>query len=165
MFSLRLVLAALVLSLSVPGFAQETLVVTKAGYFLVKVDATGNPTLVKIDRVITIGDPPPDAPTDPTDPPAVKFRTAVKNATAIVFDPNKTNTKKALAQLYRTTSQLPVQNKTQLVEATNVIFAALQLPQAWVDWKAKVDAAASFAEDADKSRAAWEIIAEVLEMP
>jgi len=146
--------------------AETTLVVTKAGYFLLVQDADGVPSLVKITNVIRLGDAPPtDPPTDPTDPPADVLRAAVKAATEAVTDPNKDRTKIALAKLYRTTGGLPVTSADQLKEATRVIFNALQLPAPWSAWKATTDGAAdSFAAgDVDKIRAAWVIIAEVLE--
>lgn len=148
----------------VPAFASaQTLVVTKAGYFLLEQDAAGNPSLKKIATVINL-----DSPGDPQPPPPVdQFRGAVKKATDEVVDPNKANTKTALAKLYRTTSQLPVTTAAQVREATAVIFGALQLPQVWTAWKAKVDAAvvASFGEDVDKTKSGWQVIAETLEAP
>ena len=154
------------------ALTDATLVVTKAGYFLLSQDADGNPTLKKFANVIKLGEA-PDQPTDPTDPPAEKvFRTAVTKATGAVQDPNKANAKKALATLYRTAGQLPVQSAQQLKEATDVIYNALKPPggnlsQAWDAWKAAVEGAAeSFADgDADKTRQAWQIIAEMLEGP
>lgn len=103
-------------------------------------------------------DPPPDPP--PVETPLDKFRGAVRAATTVVSDPNKAATQTALAKLYSTVAGLPVTDRQQLVQATDILFSALGLPAAWQSWKGKVDAASQPFTAIGEARAAWQAISE-----
>lgn len=153
------VLATILLAVATVVHAADTLVVTKSGVWVLSI--TGDtPTLVKYaGEVIRL-----DGGTNPTDPTTPEtFGAKVTKITDDVVDANKKNTKVALAQLYKTTASIPVADVAQLNVATNTIFNALNLPQAWKDWKAKVDEASKPYTTLDSARKAWVIIAQVLE--
>lgn len=99
-----------------------------------------------------------DGPPPPPPPPTgaiEKHKTAVRDATTAVADPNKQATRTALAKLYSTVAGLPVTDRSQLAQATDVLFSAMGLPAPWTAWKAAVDASlAKFTALAD-ARAAW----------
>lgn len=147
--------------------AEDALVITKAGYFLLVQDEQGVPSLVKLARVIKLEEPVADPvePVDPMNPPVEQLRAAVKEATEAVTEPNKARASKGLADLYQKTSEVPVQSPQQLQVTTDVLFNGLQLPPQWTEWKVKVDKAVeSFAGgDVGKWRSAWTVIADVLE--
>lgn len=158
----RLLLPLLLLSLfAATSSAADTLVITKSGYYLLTTDATGSPTLQKFMSVVKLDEPsPPEPPTNPTELEA--HRKAVQAATDKVSDPNKANTKKALAELYRTIAGLPVTEPSQLQTATTLMFNALGLPM-WSEWKTTVDKSLSGFASLDDAKRAWLIVAEVLE--
>jgi len=161
---MRAVLVAVLLLFASPAFADDVLIVTKAGYFLLSTDASGVPALRPIKQVIRLAEPPvdPEPEPDPTDRLA-KHRQTVQAATDKVTDQNKSNTKVALAKLYRTVQQLPVTNTDQLVQATNTMFNALTLPAAWQSWKWDIDQSVAGFVALDDAKKAWQVVAEVLE--
>ena len=122
----------------------------------------GEAMVTPIKKVIDVS----GTPAPPTDPPPIipleVHRKAVIAATDKVSDANKANQKKALATLYRTTAGLPVTDKAQLVQATDILFNALGLT-AWKDWKVSVDASLRSFAAIDDAQKAWRIVAEVLE--
>ena len=146
----------------------QTLVITKAGYYLLLVDSAGVPTLTKFDdqHIIKSGEPPttptqPGPTPDPTDPVA-NHRFNVETATGRVADANKQNTKLALAKLYQTVAGLPVTSRDQLVQSTDLLFNALNLPAAWKTWKGEIDKSLAGFVAVDDAKKAWQVVAEVL---
>jgi len=106
----------------------------------------------------------PDDPTDPTDRLSV-LRSSVTKAIAAVNqqEPAKTNTRTALARLYRAIAGLPVTTRDQLVTATDTIYGSLGLPAEWSPWKAAVNLALGEFSALDDARKAWLVVAESLE--
>lgn len=107
-----------------------------------------------------INPPPPPPPMPGT--PLEKHKAAVKAALASVTSANKTETAAALRKLYVTIADLPVTERSQLVQATDIMFNALTLPSDWKAWKAAVDASlAQFTELTD-ARSAWKATGEAV---
>lgn len=133
------------------------------GQYLLTI-VNGEATVTPIKKIIDVS----GTPTPPVDPPVTAplevLRRAVITATDKVADPNKINQKKALATLYRTTSGLPVTDRGQLVQATDIMFQALALA-AWKDWKSSTDVALRGFAAIDDAKRGWLIVAEVLEKP
>ena len=154
-------LISLLACLPAAAQADTTLVVARSGYYILLQDAAGVPMLVKITSVINLDVPtkPPEPP--PVNPPLDVHRAAVTTATAAVTDPNKANVRKALAELYRTVAGLPVTTRAQLVQATDTLFNALNLP-AWAPWKTAVDRSLAGFASLDDAKKAWVVVAEVL---
>lgn len=142
------------------------LVVTKNPdtFYVLHKDSSGKAVLTQITKVVQLDDviTPPPGPTDPTNPVEI-HRKAVTEATNNVNDANKTNTKIALAKLYRTVASLPVTNRAQLLQSTDLLFKALNLPMAWEVWKISIDKSLENFSALDDAKRAWQVVAEVLE--
>ena len=120
------------------GWAQEsrTLVVTKSGYYWLTQDAAGVPSLVKIERVIKLDEPPP---TDPTDPTLTDRAKAILQAARAVTEPKRAETARMLAVEYRavvrqvTAGQLVTQPLILLAarEAADRVLSQQQAPEQW----------------------------------
>jgi len=131
------------------GLAVVTMVVAADGTVTVTIDASKPVTVTG-----AAGSTPPPPP-PPVTTPLEKHKALVRAATVAVVDANKVNTSAALAKLYTTIAGLPVTERGQLVQSTDILFTALGLPQVWSDWKAKVDISlAQFTTLAD-AKAAW----------
>lgn len=131
-------LAALLVVLApLCGLAQEaTLVVTKAGYYLLTQDSAGVPSLVKIGNVIRLGEPSPD---DPVDPTLTDRANAVREAAKAVQEPKREETARKLAIEYRVvakqveTGQLATEPLILLAAKTaaDIVLAQQQAVQQW----------------------------------
>lgn len=157
---------SIVLFLVTAALQAQQLVITKKGCFVLTQDANGVPVLtdlkIKPDKIIDLRDSSAPVPTpNPTDPVAT-HRATVQTATDKVVDANKTNTKLALSKLYQTVSGLPVTSREQLVQSTDLLFNALNLPAVWKTWKAEVDKSLLSFVAVDDAKKAWQIVAEVL---
>ena len=137
-----------------PGTWHGTQVVT------VVVAADGSQTVTG--SVITIlgggaGPAPPVDPPPPAGTPIDKHREAVRKATTAVpaGTPNKANTQAAMAKLYTTVSGLPVTDRSQLSQATDVLFGAMNLSTAWATWKSAVDVSLAKFVGLSEAKAAW----------
>jgi hypothetical protein len=168
---INFVLLIILLTVATLKASDGVLVITKAGYYFLDQNDQGVPILtslativppVTITQVLKLDNIAPPPLPDPTDRLSV-HRKAVQAATTKVVDPNKANTLVALAKLYRTTSGLPVVDRNQLIQATDVIFAAMNLPNAWITWKKEVDQSTAGFSALDDAKKAWQVIAEVLE--
>ena len=135
------------------GTARVTITVAADGTQTVTIDGP-----VTVTGLAGTPDPPPDPP--PVETPLEKFRGTVRAATTAVSDANKAGTQAALAKLYATVAGLPVTDRVQLVQATDILFSALGLPAAWQSWKGKVDAASQPFTAIGEARAAWQAISE-----
>jgi hypothetical protein len=94
-------------------------------------------------------------PGTPPGTPLEKHRVAVHAATAVISDPNAANTKTALAKLYTTVAGLPVTDRSQLAQATDVLFGAMGLPPPWTAWKSAVDLSLAKFTGLAEAKAAW----------
>lgn len=125
---------------------------------IIVVAADGSQTVTGGTITITGGgvtspvDPPPPP---PPGTPIEKHRLAVRTATAAVSDPNAANTRAALAKLYSTVAGLPVTDRSQLAQATDILFGALGLATPWTSWKATVDASLTKFTGLPEAKAAW----------
>lgn len=114
--------------------AADTLVITKAGYFLLVQDADGNPSLVKITNVIRLGEPGPVP-----DPTLTDRAKAVLQVAQAVQEPKRAETARMLAVEYRavakqvTTGQLATQPLILLATkaAADLVLAQQQAVQQW----------------------------------
>lgn len=104
-----------------------------------------------------VPEPDPITPT-PSDPLAVKVSLLVAKAPT---GPTETNTRSAVAALYKTVSQLPLTDPTQLHQATTILFDALKMSEGWKKWKADADSFSVALTLADTKRS-WALIAEGL---
>lgn len=93
-----------------------------------------------------------------------QLRRAVSEATKAIEDENASEAITKLATLYRSATTLPWQNRESLQAGTDAMFASLNLPEPWKDWKLSIDKALSSHVDLDESRRAWITVAEVLEV-
>ena len=137
-----------------PGTWHGTQVVT------VVIGADGSQTVTGSVITITGGGAGPAPPVDPPPPsgtPIEKHREAVRKATAAVPSgtPNKANTQAAMAKLYTTVSGLPVTDRSQLSQATDVLFGAMNLSTAWATWKSAVDVSLAKFSGLTEAQAAW----------
>lgn len=131
-------------------------------YLLLRRSRDGTITIVRIPphQVISLsGDDVPDPPPDDMD----ELRKVVRDATDKVDDRNKPTAKLALSRLYGSLAGLPFQNVDALVRSTNLMFGALSLPAPWNDWKATVDTALAEYTTLAAAKAAWRVVAEVLD--
>ena len=153
--------------LCVPGMAAElNLILSGSQYYLVGKDTAGNIVTRKITVQIMNLDGTNVPPVDPpTVDPLVNLKNKVKVSTdkVVQAEPTKTNTRTALAKLYRTVSGLPVTDRSQLVQATDAIFVNLSLPPEWITWKKEIDQFLLSFVGLDDAKKAWQIIAESLE--
>lgn len=108
-----------------------------------------------------------DGPITPPPPPIPgtaleKHKATVKTALAGVTSANKAETAAALRKLYVTIADLPVTERTQLVQATDIMFNALMLPADWKNWKASVDTSLAQFTELAAARDAWKATGEAV---
>jgi hypothetical protein len=128
-------------SVAVPA-DPPALLITPGGHYFVVLDSAGEPTLVKITKVIRIGEAPPDGPDEPVPPPAPEVTTQVKGWSAEVNHPVGAQ---AMALIYRTIAEKIDDGSLKPEDAFPAIKAATDqvLPTVggkgkWDDWRVKV---------------------------
>jgi len=142
-----------------------TIAVFESKTYLIRVDPGQPPSFdpVTITYLQLGGDvPPPPPPPPPPATPLAKHRVTVKDSLAKVTDANKAATMTALSKLYVTIADLPVTERGQLAQATDIMFNALNLPPAWHTWKAATDKSLDQFTDLAAAKAAWKATGEVL---
>lgn len=170
---MRTIIYALILSVLPSLASAQQLLLTVKGCYRIDVLTDGTPVLTDLKippaNVVDLRTTPPTVPptTPPTTPPnptdpVATHRATVQAATDKVVDTNKANTKIALSKLYQTTSGLPVTSRDQLVQSTDLLFNALNLPSAWKTWKAEIDKSLLSFVAVDDAKKGWQIVAEVL---
>jgi hypothetical protein len=146
-------------ALSAPA-AEPTLVITKAGYWLLSEDAAGVPSLTKLTRVDdrtggTTPIPPPVTP-PPTDPPPVgtAISEQVRQWSSSISHPLG---RQALALIYKTVGErvdagtIPPDQAFLAVKATtDATFNAIGGAENWTAWRQKVGALAETLQDQGK---------------
>lgn len=145
-----------------------TIAVFEGKHYLVRVASGQAPTFEPVTvTYLQLGQDgpviPPPPPPPPPESPIEKHKAIVTTATAAVVDANKANTAAALAKLYRTIAGLPVTDRGQFAQSTNILFNALSLPETWHNWKVRVDISLANFSTVVEARAAWIATAEVLE--
>lgn len=147
---MRLLAFALLLLPSLGWAAEPSLVVTKAGYYLLSQDANGVPLLTKISKVIDLGKPDDEPEPTPTlTVRAIAVRDAALRATA---DPKRDETAAKLAELYRQvakkvrTGELDGQSNISFVAKTgaDLVMGQQGLPADSPAWKPMRDAVGGY---------------------
>lgn len=142
---MRYLLASLLCLFSATALSAEppALVVTKAGFYYVVTDDDGVPTLVKVTKVITIGDVPPTdtPPPDEPDPPTT-VETQVRDWAAEVDHPVGAQ---SLALVYRTIAEKvddgsldPGDAYPAIKSACDQVLPTVNAGTKWDGWRVKV---------------------------
>lgn len=169
----------LMLMLPISSVHAETYVIIVAGAtkHLVILSDAGTARLVSpfTPQVVRVGDVPPDPDDpDPDDPPPDEtVAVQVARWANDIADTQRANTARGLSVIYRQTKALvdqgAVQNKDQLVRATDVLYraalgnASVNKLNLWAPWKTKVDALVDTAADLNETATLWGQIADGLD--
>jgi hypothetical protein len=119
-----------------------TLVVTKAGYFALSQDASGNPSFHKVGQIITLGVPGPGPVVPPG--PSVSLTETVKQATAAIptyadKDTHRRSMAFGMSFIAQATANSPVPEARNTVKQFCNAAVAGDAPK-WAAWWAAVDA-------------------------